>query len=364
MDQTPQLLRQPFTETITPLEEYPAGEESDEYYDVDSDDMEIDQNDPPALAERPREDLELILAVHARTDDGRQRAVTTLVDHTNVLAHYRPAMSASPLLDAKTARIFCHFVTVTAPSISMFERHPTNPSIMFTGAPVPRSHQSLWTYTLPTLALGNQGLLHAMLALASLHLAKIVGGSLGPSMKHYHFSLRRISKALGMPSRRNELTTLAASLLLGYYEVMSAEHNKWSSHLRGATHLIKEIDFAGPTRQLKDQRAQQEALRMRRMSHAAHGFMPDHIFPASQAHPRPEPNDGLATDERLVSTIMGRRVRYDDHGQVIDHGGHHASAKTTFTAKDMDVYEARRDLYWWYCKNDLYSSMISGNRLL
>ncbi|KAI9714642.1 MAG: hypothetical protein M1812_006307 [Candelaria pacifica] len=364
LEQAPPLLKQPFTETITPLEEFPDGEESDDYYDVDSDDMEVDQDNPLALAERPQEDLELILAVHARTDDGRQRAVTTLVDHTNVLAHYRPAMTASPLLNAKTARIFCHFVTVTGPSISMYERHPTNPSIMFTGAPVPRSHQSLWTYALPTMALGNQGLLHAMLALASLHLAKILGGSLGPSMKHYHYSLRRISKALGMPSRRNDITTLAASLLLGYYEVMSAEHNKWSSHLRGATHLIKEIDFAGPTRQLKAQRAQQETSRMRQMSRAGDGFLADHILSGGQAYQTSELNDELATDERLVSTLMGRRVRYDEHGQVIDHSRYQKPATSNFTTKDMEIYETRRDLYWWYCKHDLYSSMISGNRLL
>ncbi|KAI9704726.1 MAG: hypothetical protein M1836_006506 [Candelina mexicana] len=363
-EQDPHLPKPPCTETLTPFEEYAAEEESDEYYDVDSDDMEVDQNNPLALAERPREDLELILAVHASTDDGRQRAVTTLVDHTNVLAHYRPAMTASPLSDAKTARIFCHFVTVTGPSISMFERHPTNPSIMFTGATVPHSHQSLWTYTLPTMALGNRGLLHAMLALASLHLAKILGGSLGPSMKHYHYSLRRISKALGMPSRRNEITTLAASLLLGYYEVMCAEHNKWSSHLRGATLLIKDIDFAGPTRQLKAQRAQESALRMRRIPQTTDRFLPDHIFSGGQAYPRPELNDDLATDERLVSTLMGRRVRYDEHGEVIDYSRYQKPAKSNLTAKDMDVYEARRDLYWWYCKHDLYSSMISGNRLL
>jgi hypothetical protein len=28
------------------------------------------------------------------------------------------------------------------------------------------------------------------------------------------------------------------------------------------------------------------------------------------------------------------------------------------------MYESQRDLFWWYCKQDAFQSILSGNRLL
>jgi hypothetical protein len=61
-----------------------------------------------------------------------------------MLATYVPSSQSTPLRDPMTARIFCHFVNVTGPCMSLFERHPANPSLMFQGAPVPKSQQNIW----------------------------------------------------------------------------------------------------------------------------------------------------------------------------------------------------------------------------
>lgn len=73
------------------------------------------------------------------------RSFTSFIDRPDMLATYVPSSRSSPLSDPLTARIFCHFVNVTGPSISMFERHPANPSLIFQGQPVPKSQQHIFT---------------------------------------------------------------------------------------------------------------------------------------------------------------------------------------------------------------------------
>ena len=147
------------------------------------------------------------------------RSYHAFLDKPNILATYIPRFSASPLMDAGTARIFCHFVTATGPLLSAYGRNPVNPSLIFSGQPVPKSQQALWTYTLPTLALSNQGLLHAILALASLQIARLQEAPLTVPIKHYQFALRRVAKAVATPTKRASIPTLAATLLLGHFEV-------------------------------------------------------------------------------------------------------------------------------------------------
>jgi hypothetical protein len=43
-------------------------------------------------------------------------------------------------------------------------------------------------------------------------------------------------------------------MLLGFYECWSADHQKWSNHILGAKQLVKEIDFAGMTRHIKNKK--------------------------------------------------------------------------------------------------------------
>ena len=126
---------------------------------------------------------------------------------------------------------------------------------------------------MPMKALHHQGLLHAMLALASLHIAKLQKSSATPSLKHYHYALRKVAKSLGNPAKRHDIATLGATLLLGCYDVTTAEHNKWNSHLAGAKQLIVETDFVNTAKRINTYKAQVE---MAQQHQFLNGFMSEY----------------------------------------------------------------------------------------
>ena len=333
----------------------------DDYYDVNSDEEGVATDGQKAGTQR--NDLGLMLSLSVGQNDRSIRTLTSFLNEPNVLSTYQPTYTASPLMDAQTARVFCHYVTATAPSLSIFERRPSNPSVMFTGGPIPISQQSLWTYTLPMMALSHRGLLHSMLALASLHIAKLQQTSTHASLKHYHFAIRRVTKVVGLPSKRPGIPTLAASLLLGFYEVISAEHHKWNSHLAGASQLIMEIDFAGMTKRIKAHKALKET---NKKSRYYRGFLHGHEQPYVSHNLSDDLMiaDDKDIDENLVSTLMGWKVRYDQYGRVTDDHALAEGSQRPLTSKGIETYEIQSDLFWWYAKQDLYQSMVSGNRLL
>ena len=329
-----------------------------EYYDVTSDEEQGDTDF--TMADAPTNNLGLMLALSANQSGRGFRSLTNFLNEPNVLATYQPSWSASPLMDPQIARIFCHFVTATAPTLSLHNRHPTNPSVMFTGNPVPAFQRSLFTYTLPMMALRNQGLLHAQLALASLHIAKLQQTSAAPSLKHYHYALRRVAKAVGHPTKRREIATLAATLLLGFFEVTTAEHNKWNSHLAGARELILEIDFAGMTKRINAYKAEMDMLKK--------GGMYDYNYEHRYENRRRMSFDILRTDrdidENLVTILMGYRTRYNEYGHITEINEPPSHYHLPLTPKDVENFEIQCDLYWWYAKQDMYQSLLSGNRLL
>ncbi|KAL8906694.1 MAG: hypothetical protein Q9207_001880 [Kuettlingeria erythrocarpa] len=330
----------------------------DDYFDVTSDEEDVDADVP--MSDVPPSNMGLMLALSANQTGRGFRSLTNFLNEPNVLASYRPSWSASPLMDAQTARVFCHFITATAPTLSLHNRHPTNPSVMFTGTPVPAFQRSLFTYTLPMMALTNQGLLHAQLALASLHIAKLQQTSPTPSLKHYHYALRRVAKAVGHPTKRREIATLAATLLLGFFEVTTAEHNKWNSHLAGARELLLEIDFAGMTKRIKAYKTEMNTTKKSSMYNYGHDAHYDSQRRMSFDILRTD-ND---LDEHLISVLMGYRTRYDEYGQVLDASEPPSNYHLPLAPKDVENFEIQCDLYWWYAKQDMYQSLISGNRLL
>ncbi|KAK3074938.1 hypothetical protein LTS18_014135, partial [Coniosporium uncinatum] len=325
--------------------------EDDDYFDVDSEDeMAIPAGQTMVSGRENQRDLAMILAIHREnTSDMGVRRYDAFI-YEGILDSYRAEWHANPLKNPKTARVFAHFISATGPSLSMYERNVRNPNAVFSDQPIPTSQQSLWTYTLPMMALNHQGLLHAMLALASLHIAKLQGASITPSYKHYAYALKRIHHAVGHQKKRHLPTTLAATLLLGFYEVMTADHLKWSSHLIGAKQLLVETDYPGMTREI------------RRMQAETDQFSPYEMAP---------PQDGTyfnqdsnAIDEVIVSTLIGRELRYDEFGHVVVD----MSGKPLFSSMpqqlDLSRYELYQDLFWWYARQDAYQSIISGNRLL
>jgi hypothetical protein len=223
----------------------------------------------------------------------------------------------------------------------------------------PAVQQALWTYTLPLTALGNQSLLHAMLALASLQIARLQGASITPSYKHYAYSLKRLGRNLGNPKKRLSIPTLATSLLLAYYEVWTAEHTKWSTHLVGAAQLLTELDLRSLTREARRLKAAHTAEERQFPNQNPEMLIDQKLF-----NKRLEER-AMVPDENLVSTITGRKVKYDDFGMIVEENGARYEKKANLSEKlDLQGFETLQDLYWWYARHDAFQSMISGNSLM
>jgi hypothetical protein len=132
-------------------------EDEDDPFDVSDDDITMEEEEESSGAWREdiqdghlrNNDLGIVVALQAQQDnqDLSLRSLTSFIDRPNMLATYTPSPQSTPLKDSMTARIFCHFVNVTGPCISLFERHPANPSLMFQGVPVPKSQQNIWACT-------------------------------------------------------------------------------------------------------------------------------------------------------------------------------------------------------------------------
>jgi hypothetical protein len=111
----------------------------DDYGDENEQDGEISYNMEDSIA--------AVMELEARQNAQGQslRSFTSFIDRADMLSTYNPSSRSSPLNDSMTARIFCHFVHVTGPSMSMFERNPANPSLMLQGKSIPQSQQHIWT---------------------------------------------------------------------------------------------------------------------------------------------------------------------------------------------------------------------------
>jgi hypothetical protein len=192
-----------------------------------------------------------------------------------------------------------------------------------------------------------------MLALSSLQIARLQGASITPSYKHYAYSLKRLGRNLGNSKKRLSITTLATSLLLAYYEVWTAEHVKWSTHLVGAAQLLTELDFRSLTWETRRLKAEQVAIE-RQFPYQN----PELLIDQSYFQQRLK-ESAMVPDESLVSTIVGREVRYDEHEEVWEEKN-----KARLPEKlDLQGFETLQDLYWWFTRHDAYQSLISGNPL-
>ncbi len=128
-------------------------EDENDPFDVSDEDGDMDMGgfddfaqDDPQDTHLRNNDLGIVVAVQAGQDKHglNIRSFVSFIDRPDMLATYTPSSQSTPLRDQMTARIFCHFVNVTGPCISMFERHPANPSLIFQGTPVPKSQQHIW----------------------------------------------------------------------------------------------------------------------------------------------------------------------------------------------------------------------------
>ncbi|KAI1344595.1 hypothetical protein F5Y15DRAFT_116190 [Xylariaceae sp. FL0016] len=287
---------------------------------------------------------------------GTQRRTFSAYAAENLLATYDPSPLNSPLNDKQIAAVFWHFVNVTGPSMSLFERQPNNPSTIFQGGTIPKTKQHIWTYTFPIQSFSHPALLQAMLALGSLQIAKLQQVPPTASLKHYHLALRRIAKNVTRPARRTQASNLAATLLLGFYEVWNSDHDKWSRHLLGARWIMKDIPLSEMSRAIM-------TIKMGRRQRAAK----DSQLNASDTFSPPEENTFLYKDWDLVDVpflraITGREISYDELGMLPDEMSTYPKARNMHTLKDMERYEQLSDLFWWYSKMDVYQSILGGTR--
>jgi hypothetical protein len=198
-----------------------------------------------------------------------------------------------------------------------------------------------------------------MLALASLQIARLQRASATPSYKHYAYALKRLIRSLGQRNKRLSIPTLATSLLLAYYEVWTAEHVKWSTHLVGAAQLVSEFEFRSLTREARRLKAAQTA-RERQFPYQN----PEMLIDQRLFHEGLNDNTTIL-DESLVSTIVGERLSYGDFGVVYEEHNVKQENKIRLSGNfDLRSYETLQDLFWWYCRNDAFQSIVSGNPLM
>ena len=198
-----------------------------------------------------------------------------------------------------------------------------------------------------------------MLALASLHIARLQDASITPSYKHYAYSLKRLGRSLNHPRKRLSISTLATSLLLAYYEVWTAEHTKWSTHLVGAAQLISELDFRSLTREARRLRAAQTAQERQYPYQNPEMLIDQRLF-EQRLH-----ENVMMPDEGLVSTIVGKKVNYDDFGMVFEESGARQETGPNLPGTlDLRSFETLQDLYWYRARHDMYQSIVSGKALM
>jgi hypothetical protein len=309
--------------------------------DVDDELSGLDVELPPEQAVHENQsDFAVITELrNACSSEIAVRGYNTFVYH-GILDHYDPDQTASPLRNRHTACIFMHYLSSTAPSISIFSRPLNCSSSLFVDSSTLDSQQGIWTYTLPAMALNHQGLLHAILSLSSLHAAKLLNGPVTPSYKHYAYSIKRMRRCLVERKNRHLPSTLAATLLLGFYEVMTADHSKWTSHLKGASQLLKEINFRWLAHQFNN---------------PAHKWSSDDDLSQYAA------GDPLETQQQAPSWLdLDHHLIYRLSGGTISD----KPIQTEAGPFDAQRYLVYQDLFWWYAKQDVYQSVISGNRLL
>lgn len=317
-------------------------EDPDDPYDVDMDDepdhVTLDNDilqdstetrSSHGLKTRPMDQ-------HARL---RQRGAVKTLKQPSIL---------SPLLDERNERVFKHFVDVLAPCMSIFERPALDP-----WASPPRT---LWSYVLPSAAISNPALAHAILAISGLHIAKLQQSAESLALKHVTYAARRVGRLLSLPQRRHDVTTLATVLVLGFYEVLAADHSRWNLHLAGAMKLVTEHDLAGLTYRARRSRSR---AKQTLANCSAQGLS----IEVSQLGIAPSLLDEVAwnLDQKVVSDLTGLTIDYDN---IRSYTTNETESSQPMTESEVATYRTKMDLWWWFCKQDMFQSLVSGERLL
>lgn len=299
----------------------------DDYYDVNSDDEnELDPGNSSVITLQRQQSIGAYFLLGSTPG-----LISGPIDA------YRPDQAANPLRSPAAAAIFSYFINYIGPGLSLYERVPVyDPRVNLPTESLPFDQcRGLWNFSIPMLALGNQGLLHAILAMSGLLIAKKQGASFTPSLRHYAFALKRLHQALGDETKRHDVATLVTALLLGYYEVTTGDHLKWSGHLAGARLLVGTVDYAGMSREVRRRRARDKYY----LDDAAQG---------------------------VLQAVTGLAVNYDADVPGVNLGDGFGDYRPLWQRQNLDLrkFNLYQDMFWWYCQQDTFQSIISGNHLL
>ncbi|KHN98150.1 Zn(2)-C6 fungal-type DNA-binding domain protein [Metarhizium album ARSEF 1941] len=334
----------PFEQDLPPSQGYGPPDRTQYGHGVIEDEVAMDESDdenpdPQSLVVRDYRD---VLKPYAR--GGTEVRTFSAFAQNYALSEYMDYVHSSELRRHDMQTIFRHFVSVTGPTMSLYERDPTS---LTSGARFDGDatlDNNLWSHTFPLLSFHHPGLFHAIMAIASLQIANLQNTPATAALRHYHISLRRNARNVSSPQINTKPTTVATTLLLAYFEVWSSDHTKWCNHLLGGRLLFRQI----PLRQMS-----RICLPVKRMRH-----FPSPLSATPSIGPRRDPAD---LDYGLLSTITGRRVTAEDYGlqegQLLD------EECLWTTDKDIETYDTLRDLFWWYAKMDVYQSMLGGTKL-
>jgi len=132
---------------------------------------------------------------------------------------------SSPLQDPILFNAFQHYVKIVAPTMSLIESSPPNPTILNHHAIPNMKACNLFTYQLPVMAVsGNIAIMEAILAISFLHLAHITRSSREQAFAHYQLAIRRLQMESSRNNTARDLGLLAGTLLLAWYELSTGDH--------------------------------------------------------------------------------------------------------------------------------------------
>lgn len=188
-----------------------------------------------------------------------------------------------------------------------------------------------------------------MLALGNLQVATYHGVPPTDALRHYHLALRKVKRAIRGVNKRTSVATLAATLLLGYFEVWSSDHDKWCKHLMGSRLILKEVNFPEMTRAYlaaRDNKRKrfQEVIAQQK----ANPFLQSDDTPEQELYRFQD------ADFQFVRELAGGPLAFEFKDSNLPH------TILTYTDNEMESYEQLADLYWWYAKMDAYQSVLSG----
>jgi hypothetical protein len=154
-----------------------------------------------------------------------QAAIAEYVAQQSLNTYTPNYYQSSPLIDPILFDAFRHFIEVVAPTMSLIESSPPNPTILNHHVIPNMKACNLFTYQLPIMAVsGNWAIMEAILAISFLHISHVSRSSKQQAFLHYQLALKRLRIESSKVNAAQDLGLLSATLLLAWYELSTGDH--------------------------------------------------------------------------------------------------------------------------------------------